>query len=276
MKKFLTLLMAAILSIACVFGLSACKEESSVRDLDDILKDGKITVATNAEFAPFESKEGEKYVGIDIEIAQEIADYLGVQLVINNMDFESVVTSVQKAQSDLALAALTINETRLNAIDFSDDYFGAAQYVIVKTTDTRFDECETKEDVDGILATLSGKAGAQNATTGYYYVKGSSAFEFDGFSNLEAVGYNTAAEAAMAVVNGQVTLAVVDDEVANQLVQVNTDVKAIKIALSTEKYGIGVNKQNVALKFVVNKVLADMKESGKLSQIIAKHTAAAE
>ena len=275
MKKLLTLLIAVLMSVTCIFGLVSCKKETSVRDLDDILKDGKITVATNAEFAPFESKEGEKYVGIDIEIAQEIADYLGVELVINNMDFESVVTSVQKAQSDLALAALTINETRLNAIDFSDDYFGAAQFLIVKKTDTIFDSCTNKAEVDAILATLSGKVGAQNATTGYYYVKGSSAFEFEGFSNLETVGYNTAAEAAMAVANGQNILAVVDDEVANQIVQVNTDVKVIRIALSTEKYGIGINKQNTALKFVVNKVLAQMKESGKLNQIIAKHTAEA-
>ena len=167
MKKLLTLIVAALMSVTCIFGLAACKEETSVRDLDDILKDGKITVATNAEFAPFESKEGENYVGIDIEIAQEIANYLGVQLVINNMDFESVVTSVQKAQSDLALAALTINPTRLNAIDFSDDYFGAAQYLIVKKSDTTFDTCVTKDDVDGILGTLNGTVGAQNATTGY-------------------------------------------------------------------------------------------------------------
>ncbi len=275
MKKLLTLLVALLMSVTCIFGLTACNDGGSVRDLDDIVKSGKITVATNAEFAPFEEKIGENYVGIDIDIAQAIADYLDVELVINNMAFESVVTSVQKGQSDLALAALTINETRLNAIDFSDDYFGAAQYVVVKADDTTFDACTTKEDVDTILGTLSGIAGAQSGTTGYYYIKGSSAFEFNGFSNLEARGYDTPSEAAMAVANNQIKLAIVDDEVANQIVAANSNVKAIQIALSTEKYGIGINKSNKGLAFVVNKVLAQLKESGELNAIIERHTAAA-
>ncbi|MBR2449055.1 MAG: transporter substrate-binding domain-containing protein, partial [Clostridia bacterium] len=270
-----TLLVALLMSVTCIFGLTACNDGGSVRDLDDIVKSGKITVATNAEFPPFENKEGENYVGIDIDIAQAIADYLDVELVINNMAFESVVTSVQKGQSDLALAALTINETRLNAIDFSDDYFGAAQYVVVKADDTTFDACTTKEDVDTILGTLSGIAGAQSGTTGYYYIKGSSAFEFNGFSNLEARGYDTPSEAAMAVANNQIKLAIVDDEVANQIVAANSNVKAIQIALSTEKYGIGINKSNKGLAFVVNKVLAQLKESGELNAIIERHTAAA-
>ena len=117
MKKLITLIVASIMCVLCAFSLTACGKEA--RDLDDILKDGKLTIATNAEFAPFEYKEGSDYLGIDIEIAEYIADYLGVELVVNNMDFDSVVTSVQKGQSDLALAALTINETRKEAIDFS-------------------------------------------------------------------------------------------------------------------------------------------------------------
>ena len=85
MKKLLTLIVAAFMCVTCAFGLTACG--GATRDLDDILSSGKLTVATNAEFAPFESKEGETYVGIDIDIAKAIADYLGVQLVINNMEF---------------------------------------------------------------------------------------------------------------------------------------------------------------------------------------------
>lgn len=271
MKKFITIIVAAVMCVLCSLSLTACSKEA--RDLDDILKDGKLTIATNAEFAPFEYKEGSKYLGIDIEIAEYIADYLGVELVVNNMDFDSVVTSVQKGQSDLALAALTINETRKEAIDFSDAYFGAAQYLIVKDSDTTFDACATKDQVVEKLATLSGKAAAQSGTTGYWYVKGSEDFGFDGVSNLTATAFNTALDAAKAVVNGQATVAVVDDEVANQIVTSLSGVKAIKIALSSEEYGIGVNKSNTALLYVVNQVIAGLKESGALAEIISGYTA---
>lgn len=270
MKKIITFLLVFVMGLACL-SFTACGD--SARDLDDILKDGKLTVATNAEFAPFEYKEGENYLGIDIEIAEIIAESLGVELVINNMDFDSVVTSVQKGQSDLALAALTISEDRKKAIDFSDAYFGAKQYLIVKADDTTFDACVTADDVVAKLATLSGKAAAQSGTTGYWYIKGSEDFGFPGVANLDAVSYDTPALAATAVVNGQAKVAVVDDEVANQIVNANSAVKAIKISLSSEEYGIGVNKSNTALMWVVNNVLSGLKQSGTLAQIIASYTA---
>ncbi len=276
MKKIITLLMALVMCFACV-SLSACKEEDAARDLDDIIKSGKITVATNAEFPPFESKDGTEYEGIDIDIAQAIADYLGVELVIKNMDFDSVVTSVQKGQSDLALAALTISEKRQKAISFSDAYFGAAQYLIVKSTNTEFDNCQTKEDVDTILANSSNKKGvAQNATTGYYYLKGSADFGFDGFSNITVSGLDNPATCAMAVANGQADYLVVDKAVAESVVAVNSNVKAIEISLSSEEYGIGVNKSNLALLKVVNKVLEELKVveadgTSKLDKIFATH-----
>ena len=274
MKKFLAMIFASLMCTVCAFGMAGCGA-SGARDLDDILKSGYITVATNAEFAPFESKEGENYVGIDIEIAQRIADTLGVTLRINNMDFSAVVTSVQKGQSDLALAALTINETRKKAIDFSEAYCGAAQYLIVKTADTTFDACTTKEEVEEIISNMTAgtKATAQEGTTGYFYIKGSEAFEYNGYSNINATSFNTATDAAKDVINGNAAFAVVDDEVAKQLVSALTGIKAIEIALSNEQYGIGINKQNTALKWIVDSIIIDMKASGEITEIIARHTA---
>ncbi len=273
MKKLLATLFATLMCAICAIGMAGCG--TGARDLDDILKSGYITVATNAEFAPFESKEGENYVGIDIEIAQKIADSLGVTLRINNMDFDSVVTSVQKGQSDLALAALTINETRKKAIDFSEAYCGAAQYLIVRSADNTFDACTTKEDVEEIISAMpSGtKATAQEGTTGYFYVKGSEAFEYEGFSNINATSFKTANDAAQDVVNGNAAFAVVDDEVARQIVSVMQGVKVIEIALSNEQYGIGINKGNTALKWFVDSVITEMKLSGEINEIIARHTA---
>ncbi len=276
MKKIITLLLAVVLCFACV-SMTACTEEATARDLDDIIRDGKLTVATNAEFPPFESKEGTEYVGIDIDIAQAIADYLDLELVINNMDFDAVVTSVQKGQSDLALAALTISDKRKQAINFSDAYFGAAQYLIVKADNTEFDACETKADVDAILSASTNKKGvAQNATTGYYYLKGSADFGFAGFANITTSGLENPATCAMAIQNGQADYLVVDKAVAESVVAVNSNVKAIEISLSSEEYGIGVNKSNAALLKIVNIVLEELKVvegdgTSKLDKIFASH-----
>ncbi len=276
MKKLFALMMTMMLAVICSFGLTACG--NSVNDVDEIKKAGKLVVATEASFPPFESKDGEKFVGIDIEIAEAIAKELGVELEVKDMIFDSVVTSVQKGQADLAIAALTINEERAEAINFSTDYFGASQYVVVAANDTTFDACKTKEDVDAILAGFENgtKIAAQSGTTGYYYVKGSEAFEFAGFKNLNAVGLETPVLGAQGVVNGQYKALIVDDEVAAQVVKANDGVKTIAISLNSEKYGIGVNKQAPKLLETVNKVLADLKASGELQAIISKYTSEAE
>lgn len=275
MKKLSTLILSLTLAMICAFNFTAC---SSVNDVDDIKAAGKITMATESGFPPFESKDGNEYVGIDIEIAKAIAKELGVELEVKDMQFDAVVTSVQKGQADLAIAALTINEERAQAINFSDDYFGASQYVVVAKTDTTFDACTTKEEVDNILKGFESgtKIAAQSGTTGYYYVKGSDAFEFEGFANLTAVGLETPAMGATGVVNGQYKALIVDDEVAAQVAKANDGVKVIEISLNSEKYGIGVNKDAPELLKVVNKVLKDLKDSGELQKIIAKYSAASE
>lgn len=115
----------------------------------------QLVLATNAEFAPFESKKGELFVGIDIEIAKRIADELGMELVIKDMEFDSVVTSVGKNGIDIALAGLTVTESRKVSVTFSDSYYdGSYQVIIVKDGDTTFDDCTTKEDVEKILKSL--------------------------------------------------------------------------------------------------------------------------
>ena len=117
--------------------------------------DTQLVVATNAAFAPFEYKEGDKFAGIDMEIAAHIATKLGMELVIEDMDFDSVVTSVGKNGVDIAMAGLTVNETRKQSVNFSDSYYNAAQVLIVKKDNTAFDACKTADDV---LAVFKAKA----------------------------------------------------------------------------------------------------------------------
>ncbi len=116
--------------------------------------DKQLVVATNAAFAPFEYKEGNLYAGIDMEIISLIAAELDLELVIMDMDFEAVVTSVGKNGIDIAVSGLTVNETRKESVNFSETYSNAAQMLIVAESDTSFDNCKTADDV---VAVLEGK-----------------------------------------------------------------------------------------------------------------------
>ena len=114
----------------------------------------QLVVSTNAAFAPYEYKKGDKYAGIDMEIAKMIADKLGLELVIDDMDFDAVVTSVGKNGVDIAMAGLSVTATRKQSVNFSDPYYqGAYQVLVVKEDETRFDGCKTKEDVEALLKT---------------------------------------------------------------------------------------------------------------------------
>ena len=114
--------------------------------------DEQLVVATNAAFAPFEYKEGEQFAGIDMEIAAYIAENLGLELVIMDMDFDAVVTSVGKNGVDITMAGLTVNETRKQSVNFTESYYNAAQMLVVKENETSFDNCKTAEDVLAVLA----------------------------------------------------------------------------------------------------------------------------
>lgn len=114
--------------------------------------DKQLVVSTNAAFAPYEYKKGNQFCGIDMEIAKMIADKLGLELVIEDMDFDAVVTSVGKNGVDIAMAGLTVTETRKQSVNFSDAYYeGAYQVLLVKKSNTEFDACKTKADVEKIL-----------------------------------------------------------------------------------------------------------------------------
>lgn len=119
--------------------------ESAKKDLDR--QDEQLVVATNAAFAPFEYKDGDKFVGIDIEIMKLVADELGLELVIEDMEFDSVVTSVGSHGIDVAAAALSVNETRKKSVNFTSTYYNAAQVLIVPSSTTRFEDCKTAADV---------------------------------------------------------------------------------------------------------------------------------
>ncbi len=180
----------------------------------------QLVVATNAAFAPFEYMEGDKYYGIDMEIAKLLADYLGQELVISNMKFEAVCLSVGQQKCDIAMAGLTVNEERKDHVTFSDSYYQASQQVIVKGDDTTFDACKTADDVNAILSGLTKETvvGVQNGTTGMYFVQGDAEWGFDGLPT-DCKTYEAGSLAVQDMLNGNIDFVIIDAAPAASIVE---------------------------------------------------------
>lgn len=183
----------------------------------------ELVVATNIDFAPFEYYNGNKIAGIDIEIAQLIANEMGKTLVVEHMDFDAVVTAVQTIDKyDIGMAALTISTDRAKMVNFTKPYFDTTQVVVVKADDTTFDACSDKDAMLQKLASLSGaaaKCGGQAGTTGQQFVKGNEALEFAGFANLDFNGYDSPALAVQSMLDGNISFIIVDKAVAQTLLK---------------------------------------------------------
>lgn len=177
---------------------------------EDASKD-QLVVATNAAFEPFEYTEGDKYLGIDMEIAALLAEKLGKELVIKNMDFDAVCLSVGQQKCDIAMAGLTVKEDRKEHVNFSNTYYNAAQKIIVKGDNTEFDECKTADDVIAILNAKNKdtKMGYQNGTTGAAFVEGDESWGFDALP-VTGVGYKNGSLAVQDLINGNLEIVVID------------------------------------------------------------------
>ena len=178
----------------------------------------QLLVATNAEFAPFEYKEGDKYYGIDMEIAALLAEELGKELVIVNMDFDAVCLSVGQQKADIAMAGLTVKEDRKEHVEFSTTYYNASQKIVVKSDNTEFDNCKDAADVEAILKEKdnSCKIGVQNGTTGQFYCEGDAEWEFDGF-DVETKGYKNGSLAIQDMLNGNIDYVIIDSAPATAI-----------------------------------------------------------
>lgn len=171
----------------------------------------QLVVATNAAFEPFEFMAGEDYVGIDMEIAGKLAEYLGKELVIINMDFDAVCLSVGQQKCDIAMAGLTVREDREEYVSFTKSYYNASQKLIVMADDKTFDGCA---DVAAVEALLNGmgsdvKIGVQNGTTGQFYVEGDEDWGFAGYP-VTCVGYKNGSQAVQDMINGNINFVVID------------------------------------------------------------------
>lgn len=273
MKKVLSLILCAVMLLG-VLSLAACNktddDNKGSADTGAATKapetnaatdaDSKVLImATNAEFPPYEYYENDAIVGIDAEIAAAIAEKLGMELKIEDMKFDSIIPSIVSGGADVGLAGMTVTEDRLVDVDFSSSYATGVQVVIVKEGS----DIKTLDDLTGK------KIGVQLATTGDIYA--SDTPENNGFGEENVVKYNKGADAVMALKGGDVDAVIIDNEPAKAFVAANEGLTILSTEYAVEEYAIAVKKGNKELLDKVNKALAELTESGKIDEIIAKY-----
>lgn len=257
MKKFLKGFLAAavIASMALVAGCNSTPSEPAT---GDTAEGGTLTMATNAEFPPYEFYQGQDVVGIDVEIASAVAEKMGKELKVVDMAFDSIIPSVLSDKADIGVAGMTVTEDRLESVDFSDTYVSASQAIIVS---------KDNEEITNAEALNDKKIGVQMGTTGDLY-----ASDVTEDSNVER--YNKGFEAVQALAQGKIDAVVIDDQVAKALAEGNEDVKVLEEPFTTEEYAIVVKKGNTELLDQINAALADLKADGTLQEIIDKYITA--
>ncbi len=178
----------------------------------------QLIVATNAEFEPFEYTVGDKYSGIDMELAAKLASYLDRELVIVNMDFDDVCESVSRHECDIAIAGLTKSEAREKFVTFSDSYYNASQKLLAMSDDTRFDGATDAIEVEELLRGLdeSVRVGVQEGTTGQYYCEGDEDWGFEGLP-VTCVHYPDAVSAAEDMIKGSIDYVIIDSAPAKSI-----------------------------------------------------------
>ena len=219
---------------------------------------GKLTMATNATFPPYEmTTDNGDFEGIDIETAQAIADKLGLELQIDDMDFDAALLSVQQGKADIAMAGITVTDERKAVMAFSDSYATGIQSIIVPEGS----DIASPDDLAGK------KIGTQRGTTGYIYCT-------DDFGEDSVVAYDNGLTAVQALNNGQVDAVVIDNAPAKEYVAANPGLKVLETSYAEEDYAIGMNKDNTALVEAVNAALEDLKADGTLQSIVDKYITA--
>ena len=256
MKKILALMLATLM-LAVV--LTACG--TSFKNVDQIKKEGKLIVYTEAGFAPYEFMYNNKIVGVDVKIMEAVAEKLGVELVVEDVAFDTICTSVKSGKADVGAAGITINDERKEEVDFSIPYTSTTQYVVVKIDNTSI---STLED-------LVGKSiGVQQGTTSDIMID--KLIKEGTLGDATLTGYAAPAVAAASL--GKIDAVVTDMLTAETIVANNPGLyKTFKLvkadgspAAEEEFYGIAVGKGNTTLLAVINEVLEELKQSGKIKE----------
>ncbi len=276
MKKIFAVAMAMALSaslIACGSNdapaasspaASSPAASSAVETGIATLEEGKLIMSTNAQFPPYEmvsdgaGVEGSGFEGIDVELAHALADKLGMELVIDDMEFDGALMAVQEGRSDMVLAGLTYTEERDLVMDFTDSYAKGVQVVIVKEGST-----VTMDNLGEMMI------GCQRGTTGYIYA--SDSIENGGYGEDHVLAYDNGATAVQALMNDQIDAVIIDEAPAKEYVNANAGLTILEGEWVTEDYCIAVNEGNTALRDALNTALNELQADGTVDAIIANY-----
>ena len=218
---------------------------------------GKLTMATNATFPPYEmTTDAGTIEGIDVDTAQAIAEKLGLELQIDDMDFDAALLSVQQGKADIAMAGITVTDERMAVMSFSDSYATGIQSIIVPEGS----DIASPDDLAGK------KIGTQRGTTGYIYCS-------DDFGDENVVAYDDGLTAVQALNNGQVDAVVIDNAPAQEFIAANPGLKILDTSYAEEDYAIGMAKGS-SLEDAVNAALKELKADGTLQSIVDKYITA--
>ena len=286
MKKLTTILLASALalSLAACSGNTSSDSSSSAADTSSsseaavdeatsesaatageltTVEEGMLIMSTNAAFPPYEmTNDAGEFEGIDVEIAQAIADKLGLELRIDDMDFDSALLAAQNGKSDMVMAGVSVTEDRLVNLDFTDSYATGIQVVIVPEDS----DITSVDDLTGKMI------GVQRGTTGDLYC--SDTVENGGFGAENVTPYDNGLTAVQALMNGQVDCVVIDNAPAQEFVAANPGLKILDTEYVNEDYAIGVKKGNTQMLDAINGALAELKADGTVQSIIDKYITA--
>ena len=280
MKKLIALVLALVMALSLVACASSKTETpaTTAAAADDTtaaaavdttaaaatfttVEEGKLIMATNAAFPPYEYIEGNEIVGIDAEIAKAIAEKLGLELVIQDMEFDSIIESVKGGKADIGLAGLTVTDERKEAVNFTESYATGVQVIIVA-------EGSAITTADDLFAEgASHTIGVQRATTGDLYTTWD--LEDAGLATIDR--YSKGADAVQALKTGKVDCVVIDNEPAKAFVEAVEGLKILDTEYIQEQYAAAMNKDNTELFEAVNAALKALIEDGTVQGIIDKY-----
>lgn len=241
-KRVISMAVMSIMSILLLVGCGSKKET--------------IIVGTEAGFAPYEYMDGNDVVGIDMDIAREIADYLGKDLEIKNMEFQSALVAVQNGTVDFVAAGVSVDEERLEKMDFSIDYVNSTEVVVVNKANPMV---SSVDDLDGKIVAV------QQGNIADFWVE-------ENIDAKEIKRYTKFAQAAEDLKNNKIDCIVMDQFPAEDMVATNPELIILDGVLFEDKYAIAVKKGNKELLDDINTVIQKLKDEGKIEEFTAKHT----
>ena len=249
MKKILALVLALVLCLGC---FAACGGNDA--DTNDGTEKEVLTMCTNATFPPYEYYDGDKIIGIDAEIAQAIADKLGMELVIEDMEFNSIISYVNANDNAFGMAGMTVTEDRKKTVDFTTSYAKGIQSVIVKAD----------SDIKSIDDLAGKKIGVQLSTTGDIYATKDFGADF-------VTQYNKATDCVLGLTKGDVDAVIIDNAPAKVFVEQNEGLVLLDAAYADEDYAIAVKKGDAELLEKLDSAITELIADGTVAKIVEKY-----